>query len=338
MSYVEWLRVRNCLRVVAIVLGVMILAALVLRIVFAKEIGSTDAIINHLSMSSGTTVSHTTLADGTPRTILDNPAEHKHVVIDGGGSFERTITVTEPANGEDDNFTAFSVEVRSNEVNGIRTVVINTNSAVPIWFYFAFAGFIAFIVATCLAGSLARENDGHGEIAMTRPALRMMLATQTIGVDIAGIALSILMTVVALIICQTFYELQHFKVDAATFQVIAMVLAAPFAWYAIITAATASMKRGYGAVIGFAWPVAIVIAIGGLAPWPHTIFGQTMHWVFMPISYLDPIRWMVIQMHVNDSTGMISVDPGANLSIAMQVAFFIVYSTIAVIQWQKVEA
>ena len=59
MNYIEWLRVRNCLRAVAIVLGVCLLLAVVLRISLSRYMMS-DAWIQHMTLDPGTKVSHTT--------------------------------------------------------------------------------------------------------------------------------------------------------------------------------------------------------------------------------------------------------------------------------------
>ena len=55
MNYVEWLRVRNTLRVLAIVLGAFILIVLVLRISFNQYITEDNAFIKHIKLEPGAT-------------------------------------------------------------------------------------------------------------------------------------------------------------------------------------------------------------------------------------------------------------------------------------------
>ena len=55
MSYVEWLRVRNCLRVVAMCLGVLILGMLVVRVWFRNEIDADAEFVKHVQLSAGAT-------------------------------------------------------------------------------------------------------------------------------------------------------------------------------------------------------------------------------------------------------------------------------------------
>jgi len=96
MNYVEWLRVRNLLRNVAIVLGILVVLALVLRVSVSRYM-SPEAWISHLENHQGVVTSQSTLPDGTKRTIIDNRADQTHVVIDDHGYHGKHIVITEPA-------------------------------------------------------------------------------------------------------------------------------------------------------------------------------------------------------------------------------------------------
>ena len=341
MSYVEWLRVRNCLIGVGATMAVFFVIALVLRIVFASEIGSSDAFVNHISMEPGTKIAHSTLSDGTPRTTIVSPSEKTTITIDGGGTiFERRVTIVEPAGSHDHNNNVVfgSSSVHSNTKDGITTTTIETNSAAPIWIYFAFASVVALIVATILGAPFARENDGHLEIAAMRPQARVTLALRTIGVDLAGIVLTLLVAVVGLIFCQTLFEWPRFTTDSSTAPVLALSIVGPFAWYALIAAATSSMKRGYGVVVGFAWPVAILVAVFGAITWGDSILGQLMHNVFGTLSWIDPLKYAGTHLRPDENTGSLIPDPKIMFNIAMETILFLVYSALAIFQWQKVEA
>ena len=63
MNYVEWLRVRNLLRNVAIVLGILVVLALVLRVSVSRYM-SPDAWISHFENHPGVQISQSTLPDG----------------------------------------------------------------------------------------------------------------------------------------------------------------------------------------------------------------------------------------------------------------------------------
>src|SRR5581483_6704919 len=152
MNYVEWLRVRNCLRVVAIILGIGVLLAVILRISLTRYM-SPDAWIQHFN-DPGTVVTHVALSDGTKRTIWENAREQTRVVIDDRGYAGKHIVVTEPAkraHNEHDNVAVGSVHVSESQNGSVSTTVIDTNGAVPMLYYMAFADLVALIVAMVLA-------------------------------------------------------------------------------------------------------------------------------------------------------------------------------------------
>ncbi len=124
--------------------------------------------------------------------------------------------------------------------------------------FLAIASFAGLIFATIFGASFACEN-GHLEIACLKPVSRMRYALGIIGVDFAGIVLAGAMTVVAAIICQTMFEVPHFDFSQLADPITLLLIVLPFSWYAALNAATASFKRGAGAVVGFAWPIAFVI-------------------------------------------------------------------------------
>ncbi len=342
MSYVEWLRVRNCLRIIAIVLGVLILGMLIMRVVFHNEIDADTELIKHVQLSAGSTTTHTVLPNGTRRTTINDPSERTVVTLDSTGpGIERTITITEPSSrpARREHVSFGSVDVHDSIANGMRTTVINTNNAVPLWTYMLVGFIVSLIVATVLGAPFARESDGHLEIAMTRPQPRYIIAARTIGVDLAGIWLSMLMTVVALIIVQALFEIPHFAViDQASFQIMGIVVVGPAAWYAFLSAATSWMNRGYGVIQGLSWLIAGLVVLFGVMTWPDNMLGNVMHGIFMPLSYLDPLRYMSTHMQLDEQTGAMSVDPDTYKNVAIEGLLFVAYSALAVFQWQKVEA
>lgn len=342
MSYVEWLRVRNCLIGVGGTMVVLIVFTLILRVVFASQIGSNDAFVNKISTSPGTKITHSTLPNGTPRTTIVSPSDDTTITIDGGGSIERHMVIDEPASrhsGHDlDNFKLASVSVRSVLQGDREITTVDTNAPTAIAFYLMFGTIVSFIVATCLGFPFAKENDGHLEIAAMRPQGRLLLALRTVGVDLAGILLASMVTVVALVICQAMFEIPRFTFTQGSGQILAMSIAGPFAWYAMLAAATSSLKRGYGAVIGFAWPAAIVVVVFGMITWGDSVLGQLMHSVFGTIMWIDPLRYATMATHVDSATGEALLKGDVWFNFGMESILFVIYSALAVFQWQRVEA
>ncbi len=340
MTYVEWLRVRNCLRVLAISLGVFILIVLVLRISYNKYITEDDAIISHAKMQAGTTVTHSALPDGTKRTTINDPKDRTTIVIDNHGLNGRHITITEPASTShhhESHGVIGSVHVNEARSGNMSITTIDTNGTVPFVFYMAFADVVAFIIATCLAAPFARESDGHLEYALTKPVSREGFAVGTIAVDAAAIVAASVMTIITLIICQAMFEIPTFDFSGVNIEAILMGIAAPFAWYAFLTAATASMKRGYGAVLGFAWPVAILLVVFGTVSLGDSLVGQLVHNVSWVISRVIPLSYISFAIR-ESSNGQLAGTENFGPRLAIECVLFIIYSALAVIQWRRVEA
>jgi hypothetical protein len=340
MTFVEWLRARNALRVLAIIFGVLILIVLVLRISYNSYITEDDVWIKHLQMQQGTTVAHSVLPDGTKRTTILDPKEKTTVVIDNHGLNGRHITITEPVKRSHEDLTRAiigPVHVNETQNGNMTTTTIDTNGSVPFVFYMAFADVVAFIIATLLAAPFARESDGHLEYALTRPVSRERFAIGVMGVDLAAIVIASIMTIIVLIICQAMFEIPTFDFSGVNINAIIIGIIAPFAWYALLSAATASMKRGYGAILGFAWPVAILITVFGAVSLGDSLVGQLIHNVCWTISRVIPLSYISFTVNEN-SAGQLVAPANFNLRISIEIALFIIYSAVAVFQWRRVEA
>jgi len=339
MNYVEWLRIRNMLKIVAIILAILVVLGVVLRISVARYM-SPEAWVSHMSLDPGTKVSNSTLPDGTKRTVIDDPSEQSHVVIDDFGYKGKHIVITEPTSRahktHNDLSQVGSISVTENHRGDMTTVTIDTNGAVPMIYYMALADVVALIVATILAAPLAREIDGHLEIALTRPCSRLRYALGVIGVDAVGILAASVMTVVAFYLCQLLFESARLDFSGVNTRAIAMGVALPLAWYAMLCAATTWLRGAYGAVLGFAWPVAILV--GGLTLIkPTNTVALFVHDIAWFLSRFDPLSYVSFASPMGDGTVAYS-GGDFGMRISMQLLFFVVYGAIAVWQWQRVEA
>lgn len=338
MTYVEWLRVRNCLRITFIILGILVALALILRISFARY-QSPEAWIAHVATEPGTTERHVTLADGTKRLILDDPSDRTHIVVDDHGSAGRHIVITEPTSNERErsHVDIGSMSVHESRHGSMTTTTIDTNGSVPMLIYMGFADVVALIVATILGAPFAREIDGHLEIALTKPISRARFAIGTIGADVAGILAVLLVSVIAFYICGLFFGVFKIDFSGVNARAVPMGVAMSLAWYALLCAATAWIGRGYAAVLGFAWPV--VLVVNGLAKIPPTsAVASFVHYVAWSLAQLNPL-WHAAWTGVHvDSAGASPSDPTFGLRLAINVLLFAVYAALAVWRWQRVEA
>jgi hypothetical protein len=339
VTYVEWLRVRNCLRVLAIVLAVCIAIVFILRVTTLRwdNIGKQ---INTWETDPGSRVTQTVLPDGTHRTLIDDPRKQTHVVIDDHGYNGKHIVITEPAKMShtmhNDQVIVGSIEVHESRNRKTTTTVIDTNGTAPFIYYMSIADIVALVMATCLGAPFARENDGHLEIALTKPVSRTRYALGAIGVDIVGILAASLMAILTIFICQLMFELPRVDVAGLNAEAIAMGIIFPITWYAMLCAATSSMRRGYGIVLGLAWPAAILVTVFGAISWGRSLLGQIAHTVFYLLSRIDPFTYITVPGTASITLSRILPDFGVRATIL--IALFLVYAAVAIVQWRRVEA
>ncbi|MBV8066683.1 MAG: hypothetical protein JO113_01815, partial [Candidatus Eremiobacteraeota bacterium] len=304
MNYVEWLRIRNCLRVVAIILGIFVVLSLILRVSVNRYMSS-EAWIAHMATQNGAKETHLVLPDGTKRMIIDDPSDQTHIVVDDHGYAGRHIVITEPtgrSHEQHDNVAIGSIHVMESRNGAMTTTVIDTNGSVPMIYYMAVADLVALIVAMFLAAPFAREVDGHLEIALTKPVSRARFAIGAIGADIVGIVAASLLTIVALYICQLFFESARLDFSGVNGRAIAMGLVAPIAWYALLCAATTWLNRSYIAVLVAALPVALVLGLLTLLE-PSNIVARVLHDAAWVLSRLDPWTYVKVSSDLNNETG-----------------------------------
>jgi hypothetical protein len=338
VNYIEWLRVRNCLRTTAIVLVVLVALAGVLRISLSRYM-SPDQWIRHIASGPGVTQTHLVLPDGTKRTIIDSPADRTHAVIDDRGRAGTHIVVTEPASRahkDTSNVQIGSIHVHESRQGDLTTTTIDTNGAVPMLYFMAFADVVALIIATMLAAPFAREIDGHLEIALTKPVSRVRYALGVLGADVAGIVAACVLAVIACYICELFFGTYRVDFSGINWRAILMGLMMPAAWYALLCAATTWFSRAYGAVLGFAWPVAIVVGVLA-AVQASTPLGLMVHDVGWVLSRLDPLTYVKLASPDGDGTMNYSSSDFA-MRFGIEVLLFVVYAALALMRWERVEA
>lgn len=353
MSYVEWLRVRGCLKWTAIVLAACVALVLFARFTYLdirpNAHGFSGIFIDEKDLPDFESTSNKTqvkLPDGTLRTIINNAATGTRITIDDHGYWGKHVEIFEkkPASTRPSKMDVGDVHAERSFVAGGSLVKIDTGALVPedLNYYFIFATIVAMIVATIFGAPLARENEGHLEIALTKPISRANLALQTIAVDFAGIVAAFVMTVIFLIVGHTIFEAPNYTYGPTDTLVIAIGLVAAFAWYGLLNASTASMKRAYGGVLGIAWPIAL--GLGGIAhaPLGDSPLADVVRWIGSTLLWLFPTSYL----HFSFMSGMgsdehrralaASLPPQTDLVILACLA--LVYGALAIYQWQRVEA
>lgn len=354
MNYVEWLRVRGCLKWTAIVLVAMVTLVLFARFTFLdvrpNAHGFSGIFIDEKDLADferGANQTQTKLPDGTLRTVIENAATGTRITIDDHGYWGKHVELfqkTPPHGVHATKIDVGDIHAERVMVPGGSVVKIDEGSGAPedLSYYFAFATLVALIVATILGAPFARENEGHLELTFTKPVSRTALALGTIAADVAGIAAAWVMTVIFMMIGHTIFEVPNYTYGSGDTIVLVIGLLGAFAWYALLNAATASMKRNYGGVLGTAWPIAL--GLGGITHAPLgdsplailiRAIGSALLWLF-PTTYLHFtfISGMGSEVHRRAVTA--DVSPQTDLIVLACLA--LVYGAFAIYQWRRVEA
>ena len=337
MNYVEWLRVRNGLRIYAIVLGVLIVLGLIVRISVNGQLSNNEFIVNHIEHDPGTVISHS-VVNGLNRTTLVNAKDRTTITIDQQNDGGKLIHIVEPAGKHsttNNNVRIGSVSVTETQSNGMASTTFDTDGPVNVVIFLVIGYFAALIFATIWGCSFACES-GHLEYALLKPVTRTRYAIGIFGYDILGMALVGAMTIVAAVICQSMFEFPHFDFSNVFDPLTAVLFLTPIAWYAALNAATASLKRGYGAVLGFAWPVALIVVGLSHIPLSDTPVGNVFHTIFWSVSRIIPTTYGLLSVSDKSSSGAENLAYPERAIILT--GLMLIYGALTLVQWRRVEA
>jgi len=334
--YVEYARAKRAIFIALILLGLFFLTCLIVRFSVHNTHWETD-----LEGSPTAHVTRTQLPDGSTRIVIDDTARQTHAVIvkHAGGMLDMDITEPRKGSTHHGEFIMGSSSMNSNVEGNTLHTTIRYKPQVPVFkigVLFLMTIPMGLIIASILGGPLAKENDGHLELAWTKPVSRERYALASFAVDSAAIALSQLLTIAVTLLATLMFFVPRFGTESNMGWYILAAIAAPLAWYALLTAASAWLRRGPGLVIGLGWIAALLIpglaqALAGaakvnpIAAWFYTIFHS--------LSYLDPIAYIATQ-HGHSGLLAIPAAGGAGILCALLVG----YLALAVAQWRRVEA
>ncbi len=344
--YAEVLRGIRALRVIAIILGIFLAVAIIFRLWAFAEHGPMF-VASQLQGSPSAHVTSKIRADGTVETTIVDPVKRVHAVIDRrSGYFHMNATIPSDNQMSHNNFSLGSSNITENRSSGMTHIIVTQDMSganIPVGILFGIASFYALITATMLGGVLAKENDGHLELAWTKPVSRERLALASIGTDVLTIVVSQLATLVVIVLICAMFVWPRFYTNSMTPLFVALALLGPIAWYSCLTAFSASLKRGLGMVCGLGWLAALVIpAISQATARSQSDLGRSIHMLFQSLSYIDPIAYLSFRgaFSVSSSSGFEFQTAVGSLgfSALMLGVLTIVYLTLSVLQWRRVEA
>ena len=354
MYYVEFLRVARALRIFGIILLAVIALAGIIRLNAGTK-WSNIWVNDGFTTSAKKTV--TILSDGTELTIVDDHVNGRSIVVQRrspglldvvtytarrGAKIDLSTTVpTSHAPGSRIHIGATEADIHGINVshktlpNGVVVTHYINDRHVPIDFFLVVAGFVAAIFASIIGGSLSKENDGHLEIAWTKPTSRENYAFTLFAIDAGGIVAAGALSVLAGLICAGIYfGVPLPTASSETAGNLATAVLFPLAWYAMGQALSASVRRA-GLIIGMMWVVSFV-SMPMLA-----INNDILRFVLRALNTINPMSYYSTQ------NGHPSTFNGASINLLPATQFFDIFGLSAIliiaivaslVQWRRLEA
>ncbi|HZZ66352.1 MAG TPA: hypothetical protein VFE17_12675 [Candidatus Baltobacteraceae bacterium] len=340
--FVEYMRAKAALRIALIILAVVFLAGVVVRI--AVHGPTVYQWSSGLQSEPGAHVTRTQLPDGSVRVVVDNPSQRTHaVVIQGPGRLDMDITEPEKKSTRNDVVSMGNMDMNTRVHNGMAHTVIRYHGGLilDVGLLLVFSIPMGIIIGTILAGPLSKENDGHLELAWTKPVSREKYALAAIGVDASTIFISQLCAIAVALLGMLMFSVPSFTATNMFLPELLMAIFGPIAWYALVTAASTSVKRGPGVVIGAAWLTAIIVpAVSAALAGPAQLnsVARGFYLIFHTLTYLDPIAYLSIKTVGHETSVRTVVGTDLVATVWILIALSVGYIALSVLQWRRVEA
>jgi hypothetical protein len=196
------------------------------------------------------------------------------------------------------------------------------------------------VAATIFGSGLARENDGHLEIAATKPISRFRYAIGVLSVDLIGVAIIFAITVISAYGALSILAGHPLRIATGFDSVWQFIryCAQPLAWFGLMVMLTAQLRcQAAGLVCGLAWPVAILLAVFASVPLP-----AVWHNPLAFINTFNPIAASaIVQVDISTSGANVAIAQAAStfgLNLVALVLLVIGGPLAAAMQWRRVEA
>ncbi len=342
MDYVAALRGRKALWATSIALGVLLAISAIVRLSLgpSMEVGPS---FTDLSRLKGSVTTHAVLPDGAKETIIENKRLRQRAVVIDRGYFGTILRHTYPAKAKQHDTGLSSGPFFSHArmvKNGFTTSTLRVDAPTDFGFFWYVSLVVGLVLATVLSGAFSSENDGHLEMSFVRPRPRENLALRIIASDIVTIVMAEIITAIFAVAALAVYLDPRLTFSGDTFAPVLYALLAPIAWYAMLLAATASIRRGRGLVVGCAWPLAFILPAAFAGTTGTSIpLVDVVHAILVPLVRLDPL-WFMQHFSITSKT----IAFGVTLGIAEQPAIIglsllaFMYLVVAILQWRRVEA
>jgi hypothetical protein len=330
--YAEWLRIKRTIIGTTAILAILLAAAATFRLASQPQIDRVEKLYSQLSPDAKRASRQ--MSGATLTTIYD-PQSHKRVKIVEYGWNNKHIEVSQPVTNEstflDGHTSLWDMQIYQVERGTDRVTTIDVDATVRLEELVQVALLVGLIVATVLGGALSRENNGHLEVVWMRPASRIEVALSTFLADAVCIASSQILAAVALLLAASLFTIPAIVLDSQSTEIALTLLLVPIAWYTLLTALTASMRRGAAQILTLSWPAAACIPV---LSWFFSAQNHPQSWLDTGLRFLstaDPLSYVVLPSRPDD---MILLFDSPLLLILVVT---LTYASIALWQWNRLE-
>jgi hypothetical protein len=158
-------------------------------------------------------------------------------------------------------------------------------------------------------------------------------------VDAVGILAAVVLGTIFTLLIIYLFAAPRWDVTSQTVPALLICALSPLAWYAMCSALTSSLKRGWRFLPGLAWPVALIIPLLttiGTDPDSNPLF-KGIHVIATAINYFNPLLYSLISttngvLHMNAPLGT------PILSAVALLVLIVLYIGASLLQWRRVEA
>ncbi|MBV9737869.1 MAG: hypothetical protein JO177_06830 [Candidatus Eremiobacteraeota bacterium] len=328
MYYVEMLRAWRVMRIFLIILGILFVLAIVGR--FSGH-GRMDVANQYVVPPNARHVVHSVAPDGSRMTSFDG-SNGEHVVIRTDPTSDvQSVAVTEPVSGKTRPAEAkiANVSIKQSRHGHLMTTVLRYHR-IPLDYALGIAAIFVAIFSSILGLGLSQENDGHLELAWTKPTSRQGYAASLIGVDILAMVALLGITVALIVVILAMYGLAKLIVaDAGTLLTLFFAFAYIVSFYALVMAITASLRRASAVALAILWPVVLILPSLTEVKWLN---------IGAIVRFIDTINPLAYFYSLSSSSSHTLLPPGIGYSIGAMAVVAVVGFIASLAQWRRLEA
>jgi hypothetical protein len=213
-----------------------------------------------------------------------------------------------------------------------RVTSVSGDENIPVNVLLVISASVAALMASLLGLTLSRENDGHLELAWTKPASRDQYALATMATGAAAVLIAGAMMLAAIFLAFAIMGgITFIHADGSTLPTLLFCAVFPLSLYALIAAATASLRRG-AVVLAVFWPAALIL------PTLSNVSLLNLGSIIRILDVLNPVAYLYAFNSESVSSRFLPIPSGAAYEICALALLAALCLAASLAQWRHLEA